>query len=263
MNYTVHPILNGFFTVAFSSDNNIKFPKVENIPSFSFLIIDENNIPLLVDTGFDLNHIPGPNSRGIKKEEHHLEYNLKKYGFAVKDIKTVIQTHLHWDHAANIGLFTEAEIFIQKSEIAGLFNLRENEETSYCPYHWIDSLERFRLVDGDCEIKPGINIIRSSGHTEGHQSVQINTADKTVLLIGDSPFTYEWLWTLVPDELWASFRSGDGERFFWQDKLAGRISKWLEDQAIYTCHGNNSNNGNKEEIKIFSHDPGLIGKETI
>lgn len=262
MNYTVHPLLNGFFTVAFGSDS-IKFPKVENIPSFSFLIIDENNIPLLVDTGFDINHIPGSDSRGIKNEEHQLEYNLKKYGFTPKDIKTVIQTHLHWDHAANINLFTEAEIFVQKAEFEGLFNLMENEETSYAPFHWIDSLTRFRLVDGDCEIKPGIKIIMSSGHTEGHQSVQINTADKTVLLIGDSPFTYEWLWTLVPDELWAGFRSGDGKRFFWQDKLTGRINQWLKDQTIYTCRENNININNKEKINIFSHDPGLIGREII
>jgi hypothetical protein len=145
----------------------------------------------------------------------------------------------------------------------GLFNLRENEETSFAPFHWIDSLERFCLVDGDCEIKPGINIIMSSGHTEGHQSVQINTEDKTVLLIGDSPFTYEWLWTLVSDELWQRFRSGEGKRFFWQDKLTGRINQWLKDQTIYKCPGNNINNSNKEIINIFSHDPGLIGKETI
>jgi glyoxylase-like metal-dependent hydrolase (beta-lactamase superfamily II) len=263
MNYTVHPLLNGFFTVAFGKENNIKFPKVENIPSFSFLIIDENNIPILVDTGFAINHIPGPDSEGIKNEEHNLEYNLKKYGFTPSDIKTVIQTHLHWDHASNISLFTEAEIFVQKSEIAGLFNLRENEETSYCPYHWIDSLERFRLVDGDCEIKPGIKLIMSSGHTEGHQSVQINTYDKTVTLIGDSPFTYEWLWTLVPDELWKSFKSGEGNRFFWQDKLAETLNNWFKDQKVYTCPENDTNSTGKEEVKIFSHDPGLIGKETI
>jgi len=270
MNYTVHPLLNGFFTVAFGREDNIKFPKVENIPSFSFLLIDENNIPVLVDTGFDINHIPGSDSAGIKKEEHHLKNILKKYGFTPADIKTVIQTHLHWDHAANIGLFTEAEIFVQKSEINGLFNLRENEETSYCPSHWIGSLERFCLVDGDCEIKPGIKLIKSSGHTEGHQSVQINTADKTVTLIGDSPFTYEWLWDLVPEELWESFRSGKGSRFFWQDKLSDTLNQWLKDQTVYPCPGNvitNMDNISKnhpaEDIKIFSHDPGLIGKKTI
>lgn len=263
MNYTVHPLLNGFFTVAFGKENNIKFPKVENIPSFSFLAIDENNIPLLIDTGFDINHIPGPDSGGIKKEEHHLEYSLNEYGFTPADIKTVIQTHLHWDHAANIDLFTEADIFVQKAEFEGLFNLMENEETSYCPAHWINSLERFRLVSGDCEIKPGIKLIMSPGHTQGHQNVQINTGNRTVTLVGDSPFTYEWLWTLVPDDLWADFRSGEGSRFFWQHKLAERLNLWLKVQPCYTCPEKNPFRFREEEIKIFSHDPGLIGKEKI
>lgn len=269
LNYTVHPLLNGFFTVSFNNGGRTKFPKVENIPSLSFLIIDEKNIPVLVDTGFDINKIPGSNSTGIIKKEHHLEYNLKKFGFSPLNIKTVIQTHLHWDHSANIGLFPEADIFVQKAEIEGLFNLRENEETSYSPSHWFDSLSRFHLLQGSCEIKPGLKLIPSSGHTAGHQSVEINTADKIVTLIGDSPFSYEWLWTLVPDDQWAKFRSGDGKRFYWQDKSAATLKQWLKNQPIYQCPdsinptiANNTSTG-KKEIKIFSHDPGLIGKKII
>ncbi len=272
MNYKVHPLLNGFFTVAFDKTNNVKFPKVENIPSFSFLLIDEKNEPVLVDTGFNINHIPGSDSSGIKKEEHHLEYSLNKFGFNPGDIKTLIQTHLHWDHAAGIALFPEAEIFVQKSEIEGLFNLRENEETSYCPAHWIDSLGRFRLLEGDCKIKPGLEIIMSAGHTEGHQSVKINSENAVITLIGDSPFTYEWLWTLVPDELWKSFRTGEGSRFFWQERLSQKLYDWVQSQPLYDCPGSSSsdercNDENKEdikeEIKIFSHDPGLLGKDVI
>ena len=268
MNYRVHPILNGFFTVAFDKKNNVKFPKVENIPSFSFLLIDENKEPVLVDTGFDINHIPGSDSSGIKKDEHYLENNLKKFGFTPGDIKTVIQTHLHWDHAAGIALFPEADVFVQKSEIEGLFNLRENEETSYCPAHWINSLSRFRLIDGDCEIKPGLELIMSAGHTEGHQSVKINSENSVITLIGDSPFTYEWLWTLVPDDLWKSFRTGEGSRFFWQERLSQKLYDWVDNQPLYNCPesgtpGEMPHNADKEEIKIFSHDPGLIGKNIL
>ncbi|MFA5518288.1 MAG: N-acyl homoserine lactonase family protein [Spirochaetota bacterium] len=269
MNYKVHPLLNGFFTVSFSSENDVKFPKVENIPSFSFLITDENNIPILVDTGFDINKIPGSDSTGIIKEKHHLKYNLKKFGFTPLDIKTVIQTHLHWDHSANIGLFPNADIFVQKAEIEGLFNLRKNEETSYSPSHWLDSLSRFRLVQGTCELRPGLKLIPSSGHTEGHQSVEIKTADKTVTLIGDSPFSYEWLWTLIPDEQWAEFKSGDGSRFYWLNKSAPILKEWLKNQPVFVCPDNmdqdmkTSPDTEKKEVKIFSHDPGLIGKEII
>ena len=108
----------------------------------------------------------------------------------------------------------------------------------------------------------------SAGHTEGHQSVKINSENSVITLIGDSPFTYEWLWTLVPDDLWKSFRTGEGSRFFWQERLSQKLYDWVDNQPLYNCPesgtpGEMPHNADKEEIKIFSHDPGLIGKNIL
>lgn len=265
MKYTIHPLLTGYFTVAFKGD--LKFPKVENIPSFIFLILGENGEPLLVDTGFDMNHIPAPDSWGKREPQQEIPELLKSMGLKTSDIKKIIQTHLHWDHAAGLKYFPEAQIFIQSREIEGLFSLRNYEETSFCPAHWFHLRDRFVLIDGDIEIIPGITLIRTGIHTAGHQGVRIESSDRTVLLAGDSPFTYEWLWTLVPDNYWDIYRQTADKSFFWQDELLPEIKAWFSGAKI--MQGKHHDDYTFDDLKktgyltIFSHDPGLAGKKIL
>lgn len=260
INNRIHPLLTGFFTVAFKGD--LKFPKVENIPSFIFLIITPSGEPALVDTGFDLNHIPAPDSWGRREPDQEIPALLKKHNLEPSDIRKVVQTHLHWDHAAGLKYFPHAEIFVQSSEIEGLFNLRRYEETSFCPGHWFHLRNRFILVNGDYEIMPGITLLRTGGHTSGHQALKIECGDRTAILLGDSPFTYEWLWTLVPDKLWDIYREGHGKKFFWQEDMLQEIRKWYQGAKIIP--GIEHDDYTVEDIRrmgdlhIFSHDPSLL-----
>lgn len=256
----IHPLLTGFFTVAFKG--GLKFPRVENIPSFIFLIITESGEPLLVDTGFDLNHIPGPHSSGTREPHQEIPALLEKFGLAPSDIKKVVQTHLHWDHAAGLEYFPGADIYLQASEIEGLFHLRKNEETSFCPAHWFHLRDKFNLVDGDYEIMPGITLIRTGGHTSGHQALKVECGERDVILLGDSPFTYEWLWTLVPESLWEVYREGEGNKFFWQETLLPEVKKWYSRSEIIRGKGHDDYTvediKGMGEIHIFSHDPSLL-----
>ncbi len=265
MENKIYPLLTGFFTVAFNGD--MKFPKVNNIPSFIFLIISSSGEAVLVDTGFDLNHIPGPDSWGKRDPEQEIPALLKKFNLEPRDIKKVVQTHLHWDHAAGLKYFPHADIYIQGSEIDGLFNLRKNEESSFCPDHWFYLREKFILIEGDYELLPGITLIRTGGHTSGHQALRVECGEKTVILLGDSPFSYEWLWTLVPDSYWEQYRKGAGKDFFWQDTLLAEIKKWYT--AAEKIRGIDHKDYSVEEIMkmgdthIFSHDPSLLNISSI
>jgi N-acyl homoserine lactone hydrolase len=49
---------------------------------------------------------------------------------------------------------------------------------------------RFELLDGDAEVLPGLEVITTPGHTEGHQCVVVRVGDAAFdLLIGDAAYT--------------------------------------------------------------------------
>ena len=81
------------------------------------------------------------------------------------EIKTVIFTHLHWDHCHNAAYLKNAEFYVQKKELQYAINpivwpeahLNQGFPGSNPP--WFDIFDRLKIVDGDIEILPGLNYI--------------------------------------------------------------------------------------------------------
>src|SRR4030095_465954 len=55
---------------------------------------------------------------------------------------------------------------------------------------WARPMERIRLVDGDTELLPGLELIETSGHVPGHQSVllRLPKTGAILLTIDAAPF---------------------------------------------------------------------------
>src|ERR1700742_323356 len=88
------------------------------------------------------------------------------------DISLVITTHLHFDHCGQNAVFKHAAFHVQRTELERA--RREARELA----DWFDFMNaRFELLDGDTEILPGLNVIATPGHTSGHQSVLVRSAD--------------------------------------------------------------------------------------
>ena len=81
--------------------------------------------------------------------------------------------------------FKHAACYVQRAELDRA--KRESPEL----YDWFDFMNAtFELLDGDAEVLPGLAVIATPGHTAGHQSVVVQTADGTPdLLIGDAAYT--------------------------------------------------------------------------
>ncbi|MGE5396622.1 MAG: N-acyl homoserine lactonase family protein [Chitinophagales bacterium] len=227
MKYTIHPLYNGQFSIHFKS-----IYSVQNIHSFAFLIVDKCNDPVLVDTGFTPEYIPGPSTSFIQNPEHQLDNAICALGYHPYDIKTVVQTHLHWDHTAGMRLFPHARFYIQANEFRSLLRLYPNEETSFCPGHWQQLLDQVELIDGDFELKPGLRLVYTGGHTAGHQVVEVQTEAGKIILGGDVPYNYDMLWETIPGPLWDAFRQGPGARFYWDDSVLPDITRWLQTKNI-------------------------------
>ena len=99
-------------------------------------------------------------------------------------MRIVVNTHLHFDHCGQNAVFKHAPFYIQRLEL----ERARREETLTA--EWFDFAgARFELMDGDAEVAERVRVVATPGHTVGHQSVIVDTADGGAVMIGDAAYT--------------------------------------------------------------------------
>lgn len=201
-NLTIRPINTGFVTMipkqylyhhstaAFYPDAS---DKEEEYPVFTYLVENGDKL-LLVDTGMAY-------TERADQYHHHGSYQpegmsivgqLEKIGYRPEDIDIVVFTHLHWDHCFYIEKFTNAQFYVNQKEYEFAMDPIPLYYKSYeapqlgitRPFEGI----QMNLVSGETEIMPGVRVFETPGHSVGHQSVEIDTADGRYICCGDSIF---------------------------------------------------------------------------
>jgi glyoxylase-like metal-dependent hydrolase (beta-lactamase superfamily II) len=149
---------------------------------------------ILVDTGF--------NAEEAKLRNRILKLNpveaLANFGVRAADIRDVIVTHLHYDHAGNLDRFPAARFHLQEREMAyatgrcmcnGLLRHPFSvEHVTQMVRHVYG--QRVTFHSGDGEIAPGITVHRVGGHSDGLQVVRVLTARGPVVLASDAAHYY-------------------------------------------------------------------------
>ncbi len=173
---------------------NRKPGNLAKVPAHAYLLLGGAS-PMLVDTGFrHLAILERIGMRAFQQREQELEHRLASHGVRFSDIRYVLHTHLHIDHAGQTDKFpmtTTAVINRRELEyaVSGLSG------ASYPPEdvkHLIDRLHTkgaLQLLDleltGTEEILPGIRCTAAGGHTEGSMLVHVDTAQGTACICGD------------------------------------------------------------------------------
>lgn len=152
---------------------------------------------VLVDTGVG-DKLKGPLSKSYAvRRERSLFESLHELGLKEEDIGVVINTHLHFDHcggntvrAASGGYepaFPKAEYVVQKGERDFALDPPPRERSSYLAETIvpIESCGRLRPVEGDADIRPGIRVLLTPGHTPYHQSVKVESQGQVFVVLGD------------------------------------------------------------------------------
>lgn len=196
MTLKIYPINLGNMTLDSSGLVLFRNPGVETtIPTLGFLILDGEE-PLLVDTGSrNAEQYEAFGMGAEQTEEMSIQSHLAKHGLRMKDIRHVIHTHAHIDHAGQDYLFpmsTTVAMSRRELEFAASGLMGPGMYTAVETKHLIDRLHTrgaLRLFDVDGtfeeEIIPGVAVRLTGGHTPGSISILVETDQGLANIAGD------------------------------------------------------------------------------
>ncbi|MCZ7573928.1 MAG: MBL fold metallo-hydrolase [Ardenticatenaceae bacterium] len=129
---------------------------------------------LLFDTG-------GPGDRPA------LLASLQTKGLTPGDIDTIVLSHFHFDHAGNVELFPTAEILVHETTAV---YAQEQTGKDLALLEWVTTTilaqPRVRLLRGEPEVWPGIQMIQTPGHTSGCVSLRLEQEQEVWVFAADA-----------------------------------------------------------------------------
>jgi len=106
---------------------------------------------------------------------------LRGAGLDAANVRTIVHSHLHFDHCGQDRAFPGVPIVVQRIEHEAA------RVAGHTVPEWVDFPgSRYEDIEGDRELAPGISVLATPGHTLGHQSLVIRTDDGLVLLVGQA-----------------------------------------------------------------------------
>jgi glyoxylase-like metal-dependent hydrolase (beta-lactamase superfamily II) len=148
---------------------------------FAFLVRD-GDTSFLIDTGV------GEGSAVIealyKPRRSRLLEALARHGIEPSSLSGIVNSHLHFDHCGNNGLFPGIPIFVQHAEYEAASAARYTVP-SWLHFEGAD----YRIVRGHHGLSPHTELIPTPGHTPGHQSVLVETRSGPQLVVAQAAYT--------------------------------------------------------------------------
>ncbi|MFJ2956468.1 N-acyl homoserine lactonase family protein [Streptomyces sp. NPDC087270] len=151
-------------------------PRVE--PVLAYLVRHEAGL-LLFDTGIGA---ADPETEAhYRPRRRELADALADAGVRLAGIALVANCHLHFDHCGGNRLLGGTPVLVQRTELAAA------RQEGYTFGELVDFPgARYEEFTGEAEIWPGVRIVPTPGHTEGHQSLVVQRRDGTVILAGQA-----------------------------------------------------------------------------
>jgi N-acyl homoserine lactone hydrolase len=151
-------------------------PRVEAVYAYAVRTVTG---VLLLDTG--LGEADEGTEAWYRPRRVPLADALSAAGLTRADVALVANCHLHFDHIGGNPQLTDRPLFCQRAELetarAGGYTVAELVDFDGA---------RYELLDGETEIVPGVHMVPTPGHVDGHQSLVVECDDGSVVLAGQA-----------------------------------------------------------------------------
>jgi N-acyl homoserine lactone hydrolase len=176
----------------------VKPNDVVPIPIMSFLVDHPQGL-ILYDSGFSQ---PGRYPRSFPIADYEMVLSrLKKIGAYPRDIRYVVCSHLHIDHAGSLEHFTESEIIVSGDELTNVARLHFLNQVAF-PYAkddvaaWAKAGLKWKLIGNEVnpiKLLDEIHILNfGSGHSFGMLGMLLELPKTgNVMLISDAIYCQE------------------------------------------------------------------------
>jgi len=183
------------------------------------LLVEHPDGLVLIDTGLGNKEDPkfmdiyGVENQG-KQGPTQLEDALAEAGYQPRDVRYVINTHLHFDHAggntrvdgevSGVGgvkepdrtvltvptvrlSFSNATYLVQRGDLEFARHSNERTRASYLPHNYepIVTAGKFQLLEGDGAVFPGIAVRLIPGHVPFLQGILLQSGPDTLFYLAD------------------------------------------------------------------------------
>src|SRR5215469_6797942 len=151
-----------------------------HLPYVCYLVQTSDGTNVLIDSGLPANGTPPPGIPMPLMGRNVIE-QLEQIGLQPGDIDLLVCTHFDGDHSGHHAAFTNAELIVQRQH----YELTRSGFPRFANTRsqWDDPSLHYRLIDGDIQLIQGLELIETSGHVPGHQSVLVRLPETGPVLL--------------------------------------------------------------------------------
>ncbi|MDF0726468.1 MBL fold metallo-hydrolase [Cytobacillus sp. S13-E01] len=168
---------------------------------------------ILVESGMGNNKMSDKMKRNFgMDEESAIEESLVALNLTTADIDIVLMTHMHFDHACGltkwqddvlISTFENATIITSSVEWEEMRHPNIRSRNTYWKENWEAIEGQVQTFSGEIEVVPGIKMVHTGGHSDGHSIIIMESEDEVLLHLADIMPTHAHqnvLWVMAYDD---------------------------------------------------------------
>ncbi|MDX1807210.1 MAG: MBL fold metallo-hydrolase [Paenisporosarcina sp.] len=176
------------------------------------MLIQFQGKTLLIDTGVGNKMDERQLRNNGVRAQSQLEDSLASLGLLAEDIDYVLMTHMHADHASGltkleneqyVSTFPNAKIHLSSTEWNELRQPNIRSRNTYWKENWEAIQSQVETFENEFEVMPGIRMIHTGGHSDGHSIIKLQQNGETIIHMADIMPTHAHqnpLWVLAYDD---------------------------------------------------------------